>query len=105
MKRLVFAAVTLAALAPAVANGPTQIFVVADAGKCTATAHPGRIDIATLFPGAQVVYKSLKQPGGLAQSCEITVPKTQVMERFSSCALGSSSGSDCFTAFNYRGGR
>ena len=104
MKHLAAAAIAISALAPASAMGPTQIFVIAD-GKCSATAQPGRVDITTLFPGTEVVYKSLQQPGGLAQSCEITVPKAEVMKRFSSCALASFGDSSCHTSFNYRGGR
>lgn len=87
-------------------QGPVQIFVAAD-GKCAATLQPGRVDLGTLFPAAELVFKGpvADAPGRRYQSCEVTVPQETFLAEFGYCALASFSAGSCWISYTAEGGR
>lgn len=89
------------------ADGPMQIFVVADQKRqCWAVLQPGKIDLKTAFPDAQFIYKGPTEFEGLLyQSCEITVPKEKFLAKFEFCALSSAISSSCTVSYHAAGGR
>lgn len=98
-----------AAVEPA---GPVQLVVIAsEQRKCSAMLYPGaygdRVDFGKVFPDTQFIYKGPLAPdetGLLYQSCEMTVRRTQFLQKFSYCAVAMSE-PGCSLTFTAEGGR
>lgn len=108
LKHLALATAVLAVSAlPGHAADPTpvQVFVLATAKGCETRVRPGTGSLETGFPGTQLFEKHADPESAPFRSCEVWVPRDQLLATFAWCALGSAAQSSCWLSLNLHGGR